>query len=254
VKSIHLVLDLHSGIPIYLQIVEQIQKLAASGQLLPGDQLPTVRQLAAEIRVNFNTVARAYRMLDDAGLISTQQGRGTYLLEPGPENWSGRSRKPRSRQRSRKLLERWHARDMTGRISWTNYKRSSALNPSRNRWKIILEMRKNETQNQNIRFTSRRPEYVPIQCFDQTEGAKPRRSALERHCDICFHCHHADCGGYSHLHGYLEDPGHHHSPGGHPHHAHWFYFCLPSKWRGSGKRVWCCAWDVFTGSRDLASL
>jgi len=86
VKSIHLVLDFHSGIPIYLQIVEQIQKLAASGQLLPGDQLPTVRQLAAEIRVNFNTVARAYRMLDDAGLISTQQGRGTYLLEPGPEN------------------------------------------------------------------------------------------------------------------------------------------------------------------------
>jgi len=90
-------------------------------------------------------------------------------------------------------------------------------------------MRKNETQNQNIRFTSRRPEYVPIQCFDQTEGAKPRRSALERHCDICFHCHHADCGGYSHLHGYLEDPGHHHSPGGHPHHAHWFYFLFAIK-------------------------
>lgn len=81
-KSIHLTLDFHSGDPIYLQIVKQIRDLAASGELRPGDQLPTVRQLASEIRVNFNTVARAYRMLDDARVISTQQGRGTYILEP----------------------------------------------------------------------------------------------------------------------------------------------------------------------------
>ena len=80
-KSIHLVLDFHSGVPIYLQIVEQIQRLVTVGELVPGDQLPTVRQLAAELRVNFNTVARAYRMLDEARLISTQQGRGTYLLD-----------------------------------------------------------------------------------------------------------------------------------------------------------------------------
>jgi GntR family transcriptional regulator len=64
-----------------VQIVEQVQQSLAAGQLKPGDQLPTVRQLASDIRVNFNTVARAYRMLDDAGLISTQQGRGTYILE-----------------------------------------------------------------------------------------------------------------------------------------------------------------------------
>lgn len=80
-KSIHLVLDFRSGAPIYLQIVEQIEKLVANGELVPGDQLPTVRRLAAELRVNFNTVARAYRMLDEARLISTQQGRGTYLLD-----------------------------------------------------------------------------------------------------------------------------------------------------------------------------
>jgi GntR family transcriptional regulator len=53
--------------------------------LTPGDQLPTVRQLASELRVNFNTVARAYRMLDEAGLISTQQGRGTYILDQPAE-------------------------------------------------------------------------------------------------------------------------------------------------------------------------
>jgi len=81
VNPLNLQLDFRSGVPIYVQIVEQVQQSLAAGQLKPGDQLPTVRQLASDIRVNFNTVARAYRMLDDAGLISTQQGRGTYILE-----------------------------------------------------------------------------------------------------------------------------------------------------------------------------
>ncbi len=56
--------------------------MIARGELKTGDQLPTVRQLATDIRVNFNTVARAYRLLDEAGLISTQLGRGTYVWEP----------------------------------------------------------------------------------------------------------------------------------------------------------------------------
>ena len=71
--------------PIYSQIVDQIKQLVAAGILKSEEQLPTVRQLAADLRVNFNTVARAYRMLDEAGVISTQQGRGTYVLEPQPE-------------------------------------------------------------------------------------------------------------------------------------------------------------------------
>jgi GntR family transcriptional regulator len=79
-------LDFRSGTPIYTQIVEQVKQQVVSGQLKPGDQLPTVRALALELRVNFNTVARAYRLLDEAGIISTQQGRGTYILEaPPPE-------------------------------------------------------------------------------------------------------------------------------------------------------------------------
>ncbi len=75
-------LDFRSGIPIYVQIIEQIKRQVDSGELKPGDQLPTVRQLATEVRVNFNTIARAYRMLDEAGFISTQHGRGTYILGP----------------------------------------------------------------------------------------------------------------------------------------------------------------------------
>jgi GntR family transcriptional regulator len=77
-----ILIDFRSGVPIYTQIMEQIQHMVASGELKQGDQLPTVRQLATDLRVNFNTVARAYRLLDEAGLISTQQGRGTYIWTP----------------------------------------------------------------------------------------------------------------------------------------------------------------------------
>jgi GntR family transcriptional regulator len=79
-------IDFRSGIPIYLQVVERIKERIASGWLKPGDQLPTVRSLALDLRVNFNTVARSYRILDETGVISTQQGRGTYVLNiPPPE-------------------------------------------------------------------------------------------------------------------------------------------------------------------------
>jgi GntR family transcriptional regulator len=82
----NLEIDFRSGIPIYIQVVERIQERIASGRLAPGDQLPTVRSLALELRVNFNTVARSYRILDEDGIISTQQGRGTYVLAvPPPE-------------------------------------------------------------------------------------------------------------------------------------------------------------------------
>ncbi len=82
----NLEIDFRSGIPIYIQVVERIKEMLATGRLKPGDQLPTVRALALELRVNFNTVARAYRILDESGVISTQQGRGTYILEmPPPE-------------------------------------------------------------------------------------------------------------------------------------------------------------------------
>ena len=76
-------LDLTTHVPIYLQIMSQVKHAIATGELQPDDQLPTVRQLAADLRVNFNTVARAYRQLDEEGVISTQHGRGTFILEQG---------------------------------------------------------------------------------------------------------------------------------------------------------------------------
>jgi GntR family transcriptional regulator len=89
----NLELDFRSGIPIYLQVVERIKERIATGRLKPGDQLPTVRALAQELRVNFNTIARSYRILDEAGVISTQQGRGTYILEMPPPEMSARIRR-----------------------------------------------------------------------------------------------------------------------------------------------------------------
>jgi len=92
-KKLILQIDFRSGLPIYTQVVNQVQAQVVSGVLKPGDQLPTVRALAEELRVNFNTVARAYRLLDEARIISTQQGRGTYITEIPPPKVSERLRK-----------------------------------------------------------------------------------------------------------------------------------------------------------------
>ncbi len=88
----NLEIDFRSGIPIYLQVVEQIKERIAGGSLALGAQLPTVRSLALELRVNFNTIARAYRILDEVGIISTQQGRGTYVMEISPPEVSEKIR------------------------------------------------------------------------------------------------------------------------------------------------------------------
>jgi GntR family transcriptional regulator len=74
-------LDFRSDEPLYLQIAHQMEQLVSKGELKLGDQLPTVRELATELRINFNTVSRAYRVLDESRLISTQRGRGTYIWE-----------------------------------------------------------------------------------------------------------------------------------------------------------------------------
>jgi GntR family transcriptional regulator len=69
------------GVPIYIQIVNQVKHLAASGRLTPGDELPPIRVLAEQLVVNPNTVARAYLELERAGLVTKRHGSGTYLSE-----------------------------------------------------------------------------------------------------------------------------------------------------------------------------
>ncbi len=72
-------LDLHSGVPVYRQIIDQVRGGIASGSLSAGDQLPTVRQLAVDLAINPNTVVRAYRELELGGLLETHQGTGTFI-------------------------------------------------------------------------------------------------------------------------------------------------------------------------------
>jgi GntR family transcriptional regulator len=70
-----------SGMPIYLQLVDQIKAAAASGALRPGEALPSIRPLAEELRVNRNTVAKAYTELESLGVIEALPGRGCFLKE-----------------------------------------------------------------------------------------------------------------------------------------------------------------------------
>jgi GntR family transcriptional regulator len=72
-------LDMHSGMPVYRQIMDQVRGAIASGALCAGDQLPTVRQLAVDLAINPNTVVRAYRELELGGLLETHQGTGTFI-------------------------------------------------------------------------------------------------------------------------------------------------------------------------------
>ncbi len=74
-------LDPHSGVPVYRQIIDQVQAGLASGTLARGDQLPTVRQVAVDLEINPNTVLRAYRELEIRGVLDTQQGTGTFVSD-----------------------------------------------------------------------------------------------------------------------------------------------------------------------------
>jgi GntR family transcriptional regulator len=113
--------DFRSDEPIFLQIARQIQGLVLSGELKTGDQLPTMRELATELRINFNTVARAYHILDEARLISTQRGRGTYIWEePSPEVVEG------LRQKSLQAIARNYLKE-TARLGFTPEQAQNAL-------------------------------------------------------------------------------------------------------------------------------
>ena len=74
-------LDVHSGVPVYRQLIDQVQAAIASGALAMGDQLPTVRQVAVDLAINPNTVSRAYREMEIRGLLDTQQGTGTFIAD-----------------------------------------------------------------------------------------------------------------------------------------------------------------------------
>jgi GntR family transcriptional regulator len=138
-KKLILHIDFRSGLPIYTQIVNQIQAQVASGVIRPGDQLPTVRALAEELRVNFNTVARAYRILDEARIISTQQGRGTYITEIPPPNVTERLR----RESLKALTQRYLTEAM--RLDFSKDEISQMIQDQFKSWKTGASTDRKET-------------------------------------------------------------------------------------------------------------
>jgi GntR family transcriptional regulator len=83
-RRIQFNLDQRTGVPAYRQIIDQVLGGISAGTLRPGDQLPTVRQLAVDLAINPNTVVRAYRELEIREVLSTQQGTGTFLTDKKP--------------------------------------------------------------------------------------------------------------------------------------------------------------------------
>lgn len=86
-------IDLHSGMPVYRQLIDQVRSGVASGSLTAGDQLPTVRQLAVDLAINPNTVMRAYREMEIRGILDTQQGTGTFIADRPAEGGSAQREK-----------------------------------------------------------------------------------------------------------------------------------------------------------------
>ena len=78
-------LDSSSGVPFYRQIIDQVLLAVADGRLKAGAQLPTVRQLAVDLSINLNTVAKAYREMEIRGIVETQQGTGTFVSARRPD-------------------------------------------------------------------------------------------------------------------------------------------------------------------------
>jgi GntR family transcriptional regulator len=100
-STLPLQLSAASGVPFYRQVVDQISALVRSGQLAPGTQLPSVRELAAQLMVSLITVRRAYADLEAAGLVHRRQGQGTFVAEQ-----VGQASQAQARQQARDLLAR----------------------------------------------------------------------------------------------------------------------------------------------------
>jgi GntR family transcriptional regulator len=87
-------LDNASGVPVYRQLIDQVQAGIATGTLAVGNQIPTVRQVAVDLAINPNTVMRAYRELEIRGVLDTQQGTGTFIATQQPQiDDDGRARR-----------------------------------------------------------------------------------------------------------------------------------------------------------------
>ena len=90
-RLLDLLVNPSSAVPIYAQVVEQIRRQVAAGGLVSGDKLPSVRDLAASLRINRNTAAKAYQLLETEGVLESRAGQGTFIAAGG-SRWSDQER------------------------------------------------------------------------------------------------------------------------------------------------------------------
>lgn len=79
-------MDSSSGVPFYRQVIQQIEQAILTGMLEPGDRLPTIRSLAIDLKINPNTIAKAYNELEIRGIVTTQVGSGTFVSDRRPDS------------------------------------------------------------------------------------------------------------------------------------------------------------------------
>lgn len=109
-------IDPSAGMPIYLQIYNQVKNAVAAGTLRAGDQLPSVRELAVKLTINPNTVAKAYQELERDGIIETSRGRGTFIAA-GELVWTLAERKRKLNESiDRALVEAKHLKFAPGEV------------------------------------------------------------------------------------------------------------------------------------------
>jgi GntR family transcriptional regulator len=100
-------LDTASGVPVYRQIIQQIEYAILSGRMRPGDRLPTIRSLAVELKTNPNTIAKAYGELEIRGILATQVGSGTFISDKKPLMENDDEPKARLNRKIREVLVRF---------------------------------------------------------------------------------------------------------------------------------------------------
>lgn len=101
-------IDHSSGVPIYVQLVDQVKKATASGLLNPGEQLPSVRELAVELTVNPNTIAKSYQELEREGIIETLRGRGTFVTKKATRQGPAERKKALQQSLQKLFIEAHH--------------------------------------------------------------------------------------------------------------------------------------------------
>lgn len=94
-ENINFSLDNGSGVPVYRQIINQIENAVVSGRMAVGDRLPTIRSLAVGLKINPNTIAKAYNELEIRGIVQTQVGSGTYIADKKPDVADARQKRLR---------------------------------------------------------------------------------------------------------------------------------------------------------------